>query len=126
MRQVRHHVPGRTLRASTFTVGGSGNTFTISRSGAGTNSAETVHYRVVGLSAYAGQNFTSKSGTLTFAPGQTFTNVTISTRTPSVDAYKFQSGTTRAYRFELLDAGGFRLDGQALPGALPLGVHRAS
>ena len=98
--------------ASTFIVGGSGNTFTISRSGAGINSAETVHYRAVGLSAYAGQNFTSKSGSLTFAPGQTSTNVVVSTRTPSVDAYKFQSGTTRAYRFELLDAGGFRLDGK--------------
>ena len=99
-------------RASTFTVGGSGNTFTVTRSGAGTNAAETVHYRAVGLSAYAGQNFTSKSGSLTFAPGQTSTNVAVSTRTPSSNAYKFQSGTTRAYRFELLDKGGFRLDGK--------------
>ena len=85
---------------------------TVSRSGAGTNAAETVHYRAVSLSAYAGQNFTSKYGTLTFAPGQTSTNVTVSTRAPSSNAYKFQSGTTRAYRFELLDAGGFRLDGK--------------
>ena len=76
-------------RASTFTVGGSGNTFTVTRSGEGTNFAETVHYRAVGLSAYAGQNFTSKSGSLTFAPGQTSTNVTVSTRTPSSNAYKF-------------------------------------
>ena len=99
-------------RASTFNVGGSGNTFTVVRTGEGTNLAETVYYRAVSLSAYAGQNFTSKSGSLTFAPGQTSTNVVVSTRTPSVDAYKFQSGTTRAYRFELLDAGGFRLDGK--------------
>ena len=78
--------------ASTFTVGGSGNTFTISRSGVGTNAAETVLYRTVGLSAYSGQHFTAKSGTLDFAPGQTSTNVTVSTRTPSNNAYKFQSG----------------------------------
>ena len=100
------------LHHSTFSVGGSGNTFTIVRTGEGTNLAETVYYRAVGLSAYAGQNFTSKSGSLTFAPGQIVTNVTVSTRTPSNNAYKFQSGTTRAYRFELLDAGGFRLDGK--------------
>ena len=77
------------LQHSSFSVGGSGNTFTVTRSGEGTNSAETVHYRAVGLSAYAGQNFTSKSGSLTFAPGQTSTNVTVSTRTPSSNAYKF-------------------------------------
>ena len=100
------------LQHSSFSVGGSGNTFTVVRTGEGTNLAETVYYRAVSLSAYAGQNFTSKSGSLTFAPGQIFTNVVVSTRTPSSDAYKFQSGTTRAYRFELLDEGGFRLDGK--------------
>ena len=35
-------------RASTFSVGGSGHTFTVTRSGAGTNAAETMHYRAVG------------------------------------------------------------------------------
>ena len=55
--------------ASTFTVSGTGNTFTITRSGEGTNVAETVLYRTVSLSAYAGQHFTAKSGTLDFAAG---------------------------------------------------------
>jgi len=45
-------------RASTFSVGGSGNTFIITRSGEGTNAAETVRYRTVGLSAYAGATVT--------------------------------------------------------------------
>ena len=41
-------------RASTFSVGGSGNTFTVSRSGAGVAAAETVRYRTVPLSAFPG------------------------------------------------------------------------
>ena len=56
-------------RASTFSVGGSGNTFIITRSGEGTNAAETVRFRTVGLSAYADQNFNARSGELTFAAG---------------------------------------------------------
>ena len=56
-------------RASTFTVGGSGNNFTISRTG-DTSAAETVLYRTVPLSAFPGQHYTEKGGTLVFAPGQ--------------------------------------------------------
>ena len=57
-----------TVHASTFTVGGSGNNFIITRTG-DTSAAETVRYRTVSLSALAGQHFTDKSGLLTFAPG---------------------------------------------------------
>ena len=53
--------------ASTFTVGGSGNNFTISRTG-DTSAAETVLYRTVPLSAFPGQHYTEKGGTLVFAP----------------------------------------------------------
>ena len=102
-------IAGFTVHASTFTVGGSGNSFTITRAGEGTNATETVYYRTVGLSAYAGQHFTAKSGQLTFVPGQTATNITVSTRSPSNAAYSFQTGATRSYRFELLDVGGFNL-----------------
>ena len=100
------------VHASTFTVGGSGNTFTISRSGVGTNAAETVLYRTVGLSAYSGQHFTAKSGTLDFAPGQTSTNVVVSVRSPSETdlVYKYQTGTSRAYRLEITDRAGAFLD----------------
>ena len=85
--------------ASTFTVGGSGNNFTISRTGDGTNFAETVHYRTVSLSAYAGQHYTADSGTFLFAPGQTGTNIAVVLKTPTADAYRFQtvnSGETTA------------------------------
>ena len=95
--------------ASTFTVGSSGGTFTISRSGAGTNAAETVCYRTVNVSAYAGQHYVARSGTLTFAPNQTTTNVVVSERSPAAAAYKYQTGSTRSYYLELVDAGGFRL-----------------
>ena len=92
--------------ASTFTVGGSGNNFTISRTG-DTSAAETVHYRTVPLSAFPGQHYTEKGGTLVFAPGQTGTNITVSAASMSNDAYRFQTGTSRSYRFEILDEGGF-------------------
>ena len=93
-------------QASTFTVGGSGNNFTITRHG-DTSAAETVHYRTVPLSAFPGQHYTEKGGTLVFAPGQTGTNITVSAASMSNDAYRFQTGSQRTYRFELTDDGGF-------------------
>jgi len=87
-----------TARASTFTIGGSGNTFTVSRSG-DTSAAETVRYRTVSLSAYPGQHYTADSGTFLFAPGQTGTNIAVVLKTPTADAYRFQtvnSGETTA------------------------------
>ena len=42
---------------SSFTVTASGSTFTITRSGEGTNAAETVRYRTVSCSAFAGRHF---------------------------------------------------------------------
>ena len=94
--------------ASTFSVTGSASTFTITRSG-DTSAAETVLYRTVPLSAFPGQHYTAKSDTLVFAPGQTTTNIVVSERSPSTDAFKYQTGTTRSYRFEVLDQNGFRL-----------------
>ena len=97
-------------RASTFSVGGSGNQFIITRSGEGTNAAETVRYRTVGLSAYAGQNFNARSGTLTFAPGETAITNTVTEGNPANSPYWFQnSGTTRSYKLEVTDPGGFFL-----------------
>ena len=99
--------------ASTFTVTNSGNVFTIIRSG-DTDVAETVDWRVVSLSAIAGQHFTGDSGgnysgTLTFTAGQTSKTVTITESTPGTDAYKYQTGTERKYRFEVLDRDGYIL-----------------
>ncbi len=93
-------------QASTFTVGGSGNNFSITRHG-DTSAAETVHYRTVPLSAFPGQHYTEKSGTLVFAPGQTGTNITVSAASMSNAAYMYQTDASRTYRFEILDEGGF-------------------
>ena len=104
-------------QASTFRVSNNGNTFTISRSGEGTNTAETVYYRAVGLTAYDGQHFVMPSSAspavsvpISFYPGQTNRLVTVEERNPSADAYRFQTGTSRYYRLEVIDEGGFLLD----------------
>ena len=94
--------------ASNFTVtsstSGSGARFIVTRDD--TTAAETVNYRTVSISAYAGQHYTAKSGTLTFPAGQTAVTNTVTERTPSADAYRFQTGSNRSYRFELTDKGG--------------------
>ncbi|MCR5828063.1 MAG: hypothetical protein K6G53_06570 [Bacteroidales bacterium] len=94
--------------ASTFTVTSSTSsgitTFTITRSES--TSAETVYYRTVSLSALEGQHFTAVSGTLTFAASETSKTINVTEGTPGTDAYKYQDGTTRTYRFELLDRDG--------------------
>ena len=98
--------------ASTFTIGGSGNTFTITRTG-DTSAAETVLYRTVPLSAFPGKHYTATSGTLTFARNQTSTNVTVSVLSLSASdlVYKYQTDTKRYYRLEVTDrAGDFLAD----------------
>ena len=99
---------GRAYAASTFTVTNSDNTFTVTRRG-NTAVAEDVNYRTVSLSAIEGQHFTAASGTLSFAANDTSKTVTVTESTPGTDAYKFQSGTTRSYRFEVLDSDGYIL-----------------
>ncbi|MBP5643926.1 MAG: InlB B-repeat-containing protein, partial [Bacteroidales bacterium] len=89
----------------------SGNTITykVKRSG-DISQAVTVRYRTVGLSSYEGENFTSANGTLTFPAGIDQQIVTVTTQTPSTEAYKYyQSGAARKYLFEVTDMGGFTL-----------------
>ncbi|MBE6222879.1 MAG: hypothetical protein E7125_05390 [Bacteroidales bacterium] len=92
--------------ASTFSVtsatSGTTTTFTVTRTG-DTDAAETVLYRTVSLSAYAGFHFTAKSGSLDFAAGETSKTVNVSESSSNVDAFKYQVGTTRTYRFEVTD-----------------------
>ena len=94
--------------ASTFTVTSSTSagitTFTITRSES--TADETVHYRTVSLSAIEGQHFTAVSGSLTFTAGQTSNTVTVTERNPEADIYKYQTGSRRSYRFEVLDIDG--------------------
>ena len=104
---------------SAFTIDASYNsnthktTFTITRTG-NTALAETIDWRVVSLSAIAGQHFTvddqnGYDGTATFSAGISTASVTISENTPGTDAYKYQTGTERTYRFEVLDRDGYIL-----------------
>ena len=98
--------------ASTFSVtsttSGTTSTFTITRSG-DTSASESVMYRTVSLSAIAGQHFTEKSGTLTFAANETSKTVSVTESTPGTDAYKYQTASSRTYRFEVTDLGGYVL-----------------
>ena len=98
-------------QASTFSVSNSDNRFAIIRSGEGTNKSETVSYRTVSDSAYAGQHFTSKSGTITFAAGVTSNVVFVTEKAVgNVDhIYRYQTDASRSYRFEVLDEGGFNV-----------------
>ena len=85
-------------------------TFTITRSG---NSlpAQTINFRTVNLSAYAGQHFTAVNGTYTFPEGINTKTVEVAEGTPSSTAYAYlyQQSDSRSYRFEVLDVNGFQL-----------------
>lgn len=94
--------------ASTWSVTVSGNTFTITRSGY--TGAETVYYRTVDLTAFAGQHYTAKSGSLSFGANDSQKTVTVTETAPgATTAYAFQRTAERAYRFEVLDEQGFEL-----------------
>ena len=95
---------------SSFTVSNpTGSTFRITRTG-NTAISETIDWRVVSLSAIAGIHFTGYngdySGTVTFNVNDTYKDVTIAESTPGDNAYKYQNGTSRNYRFEVLDRNG--------------------
>ena len=100
------------LAQSSFSISGSTSgsitTFTITRT-SNTSATETVTYRTVSLSAIEGQHFTGRSGDLVFDADNNTQTVNVTERTPSIEAYKYQTGTTRKYRFEVQDKGGFRL-----------------
>ena len=85
---------------------GNSNTFTIKRSETGY--AQTVHFRTISLSAYAGQHFTAVDMDYTFTADEDTKTVTVSEKTPS-DAYVYQTADSRKYGFEVTDRAGFRL-----------------
>ena len=102
----------------TKSTSGSVTTFTISRTN--TAVAETVKYRLVNLSAYAGQHYNvtavngqnsnALSGNLSFSAGVGSKTVQVTEQTPGTNAYKYQtSGTERSYKLEVTDLGGFLL-----------------
>ena len=100
------------------TTSGSTTTFTISR----TNKtvAETVKYRLVNLSAYAGQHYnvtkvngqssSALSGNLTFAVGDDKKTILVTEYTSAnTDAYNYHNGIDRSYKLEVTDVSGFFL-----------------
>ena len=88
-------------------INGSSNTFTIKRSEKGY--AQTVHFRTISLSAYAGQHFTAVNMDYTFPANEDEKTVTVTEMNPSTNAYKYQTGASRKYGFEVTDRAGFRL-----------------
>ncbi|WP_288286552.1 hypothetical protein [uncultured Prevotella sp.] len=86
---------------------GSSNTFTIKRSEKGY--AQTVHFRTISISAYAGQHFTAVNMDYTFPANEDEKTVTVTEMNPSTNAYKYQTGASRKYGFEVTDRAGFRL-----------------
>ena len=85
---------------------GTSNTFIIKRSEKGYE--QTVHFRTISLSAYAGQHFTAVDMDYTFPANEDTKTVTVSESTPS-GAYAYQTATSRKYGFEVTDRGGFQL-----------------
>ena len=85
----------------------SGRTFTVTRTN--TAVAETVLYRTVNISAVAGRHYQAATGTLTFDVGEPSKTVAVTELNPGNNAYSYQTGTQRSYRFEVTDLGGFHL-----------------
>ncbi len=103
-------VAGTAWAESTWKVTNpTGSKFRITRPDSHVGTTETVKYRTVNLSAYAGQHYTAKSGEVTFGVNDTYKEITVTETTPGTDAYKYQDGAKRKYRFEVTDLGGFYL-----------------
>ena len=86
---------------------GNTNTFTIKRSEKGYE--QTVHFRTISLSAYAGQHFTAVDMDYTFPANEDEKTVTVSELTPTGAYLYYKDGTTVKYGFEVTDRAGFRL-----------------
>ena len=82
-------------------------TFTITRSEK--TYAQKVLYRTVGLTAYAGQNFTAVSGELEFLANEDTKTGTVTEKTPNANADKYQCSTSRSYKLEVTDRAGYFL-----------------
>ena len=93
------------------------STFTITRSGEGTDAAETVRCRAVSRSALAGLHFMGNVGRLDFAAGERSKSVSVPEYTaaqindPRFTYYQSNgaTGSSRTYLFEVTDDGGFPL-----------------
>ena len=96
-------------QVGTFTVEYiTGGTFKVTRT-SNTSATETVLYRTVSLSAFAGMHFTAESGELNFDAMHNEITVTITETAPTgneADRFTYQTSDGRSYRFEVLDQSG--------------------
>ena len=106
---------GSSAFAQTFEIQASHNntnnktTFTITRSGSSLPQ-QTIKYRTVNFSAYAGVHYDAVEGSYTFPEGITTKTVEVTENTSGgSNAFQYQNSTARTYRFEVLDVNGFEL-----------------
>ena len=93
---------------STYNSGNHTTTFKIKRTG-DYLPQQTIYYRTVSLTAFEGAHFQPVHDSYTFGEGDTLKTVTVIEAASVSGAYNFQNGTTRSYRFEVLDVNGFYL-----------------
>ena len=85
-----------------------GVTFKIKRSG-DYLPQQTVNYRTVSLTALATAHFMPVYGQVVFGEGDTLKTVPVDEASSASGPFAFQHGTSRSYRFEVLDINGFLL-----------------
>lgn len=93
----------------TFSVTSQDNVFTITRSSG--EGAVRVFYRTCSITAVSTVHFEHAEGALDFEDGETEKTVTVTERAPEdiPVLFRYQSGTFREYRFEVLDGQTFSL-----------------
>ena len=87
----------------TFSVTSQDNVFTITRSSG--EGAVRVYYRTCSITAVASVHFEHAEGALDFEDGETEKTVTVTERAPEdiPVLFRYQGGTFREYRFEVMD-----------------------
>lgn len=93
------------------TVNGNNVRYRVERRGDGSDTyVQTVYYRTVNITAYAGQHYTAVSGQLQFAPNDNTKYIDIEELTPTNDAFIYQKDITeRSYKLEITDRMGIPL-----------------
>ena len=93
------------------TVSGNKASFRIERRGEFSDVyTQTVYYRTVNITAFAGQHYTAVSGQLEFGPNDNTKYVNVEELTPTNNAYIYQKDMTeRSYKLEVTDLMGIPL-----------------
>jgi uncharacterized repeat protein (TIGR02543 family) len=97
---------GQTAMASNWSVNYSGGKFVISRNNS--TGTETVYYRTVSISALDGVSYTGVNSSVTFGPGDTSKEVSVSEKSFANFPlrYRYQGTNILYYDFQVTDAAG--------------------